>query len=171
MAHSPCFYLPLPVPLSPPCTSFYLLGTLLAVTGIVHLGLRLLVNWPLLSQPSPKPSPLQIPRTPTAQRLTKTTSGIFRLLLFGTFKSRFLAHPTSEQSLIKYLIRILSNISFMGIFRFMFMFIVHVHIKLLFKFMILIMIMFLSPLMFVFMFMIMFIFTFQKLRFSDIRYR
>ncbi len=29
---------------------------------------------------------LQIPRTPTAQRLTKTTSGIFRLLLSGTWK-------------------------------------------------------------------------------------
>ncbi len=28
--------------------------------------------------------PFQIPRTPTAQRLTKTTSGIFRLLLSGT---------------------------------------------------------------------------------------
>jgi hypothetical protein len=28
--------------------------------------------------------PLKIPRTPTAQRLTKTTSGIFRLLLSGT---------------------------------------------------------------------------------------
>jgi hypothetical protein len=55
------------------------------VTGIVHLGLSLLVNWPPpLSHPSPKPSPLQIPRTPTAQRLTKTTSGIFRLLLSGT---------------------------------------------------------------------------------------
>jgi hypothetical protein len=31
-------------PLSPFCTPFYLLGTLLAVTGAVHLGLRLLVN-------------------------------------------------------------------------------------------------------------------------------
>jgi hypothetical protein len=29
---------------------------------------------------------LQIPRTPTAQRVTKTTSGIFRLLLSGTDK-------------------------------------------------------------------------------------
>jgi hypothetical protein len=37
-----------------------------------------------LSHPSPKPSPFQIPRTLTAQRLTKTTSGIFRLLLSGT---------------------------------------------------------------------------------------
>jgi hypothetical protein len=45
MAHSPCFYLPLPVPLVLPlCTPFYLLGTLLAVTGIVHLSPRLLVN-------------------------------------------------------------------------------------------------------------------------------
>ncbi len=36
---SPCHY-----PFSPPLYPFYLLGTLLAVTGIVHLGLRLLVN-------------------------------------------------------------------------------------------------------------------------------
>ncbi len=34
--------------------------------------------------PLPKPSPLQISRTPTAQRLTKTTSGIIRRLLSGT---------------------------------------------------------------------------------------
>ncbi len=39
---------------------------------------------PPLSHPSPKPSPFQIPRTPTAQRLTNTTSGIFRLPLSGT---------------------------------------------------------------------------------------
>ncbi len=36
---------------------------------------------PPFTQPTP---PLQIPRTPTAQRLNKTTSGIFRLLLSGT---------------------------------------------------------------------------------------
>jgi hypothetical protein len=76
-------------PFLPLCTPFYLLGTLLAVTGIVHLGLRLLVNWPPLSYPSPRPSPLQIPRTPTAQRLTKTTSGIIRHLLSGTLTTRF----------------------------------------------------------------------------------
>ncbi len=69
------------------CTPFYLLWTLLAVTGIVHLGLRLLVNWPSLPHPSPKPSPLQIPRTPTAQRLTRTTSGTIRLPLSGTLIS------------------------------------------------------------------------------------
>ncbi len=39
-----------------------------------------------MSHTSPKPSPLQIPRTPTAQRLTKTTSGIFRILLSGTLQ-------------------------------------------------------------------------------------
>jgi hypothetical protein len=32
------------LPLSPLLPYFYLLGTLLAVTGSVHLGLRLLVN-------------------------------------------------------------------------------------------------------------------------------
>ncbi len=48
MAHPLCFFSPLadsPLsPLAPPSTPFYLLGTLLAVTGSVHLGLRLLVN-------------------------------------------------------------------------------------------------------------------------------
>ncbi len=47
-AHYPCFYLPLLalpcLPFVPFLTPFYLLGTLLAVTGSVHLGLRLLVN-------------------------------------------------------------------------------------------------------------------------------
>ncbi len=42
------FLLPLLIllcsPLLPLLTPFYLLGTLLAVTGSVHLGLRLLVN-------------------------------------------------------------------------------------------------------------------------------
>ncbi len=57
-AHSPCFCLPLLTPLclpfAPHSTPFYLLGTLLAVTGSVHLGLRLLVNCPPLSQPFPQ---------------------------------------------------------------------------------------------------------------------
>jgi hypothetical protein len=85
MAHFPLLLSPLASsPFYPFVPPFYLLGTLLAVTGIVHLGLRLLVNWPPLSHPSPKPSPSKIPRTLTAQRLTKTTSEIFRLLLSGT---------------------------------------------------------------------------------------
>jgi hypothetical protein len=78
---------PLCLPLAPHSTPFYLLGTLLAVTGSVRLGLRLLVNWPPLSHPFPKPSPLQIPRTPATQRLTKTTSGRIRRLLSGTITS------------------------------------------------------------------------------------
>jgi hypothetical protein len=44
----PAFSLPLLIsllsPLAPLSIPFYLLGTLLAVTGSVHLGLRLLVN-------------------------------------------------------------------------------------------------------------------------------
>ncbi len=94
MAQSPCFFSPLadsPLsPLAPLSTPFYLLGTLLAVTGSVCLGLRLLVNWPPLSQPLPQtPPPLQIPRTLVTQCLTKTTSGTIRRLLSGTasFKS------------------------------------------------------------------------------------
>ncbi len=51
MAHSPCFLSPLADSLLLPfLTSLYLLGTLLAVIGSVHLGLRFLVNWPPLSQ-------------------------------------------------------------------------------------------------------------------------
>ncbi len=61
MAHSSCFYLPLLtplcLPLAPLSTPFYLLGTLLAVTESVHLGLRLLVNWPPLFQPFPQTLP------------------------------------------------------------------------------------------------------------------
>jgi hypothetical protein len=49
--------------LSPFFAPFTYLETLLAVTGSIHLGLRLLVNWPPLSQPFPTPSPLQIPST------------------------------------------------------------------------------------------------------------
>ncbi len=50
---SPCWF-PF-APLSNP--SFTYLETLLAVAGPVHLGLRLLVNWPPLSQPFPQTLP------------------------------------------------------------------------------------------------------------------
>ncbi len=63
MAHSPYFLSPLAdspllpfAPLSNPSLLTYL-ETLLAVTGSVHLGLRLLVNWPPLSQPFPQSLP------------------------------------------------------------------------------------------------------------------
>ncbi len=51
---SPCWF-----PFAPFSSPLYLLGTLLAVTGSVHLGLSLLANWPPLSQPFPQslPSP------------------------------------------------------------------------------------------------------------------
>ncbi len=63
MAHSPLLFTPLAnSPLFPFLTPFYLLGTLLAVTGSVHLGLRLLVNWPPLSHPPPPNS--QNPNSP-----------------------------------------------------------------------------------------------------------
>ncbi len=86
MAHSPLLLSPLAgsLLLSFP-TPFYLLGTLLAVTGSVHLGLRLLVNWPPLSQPFPQSlPPLQIPRIQVTQRLTKMTLRRIRRLLSGT---------------------------------------------------------------------------------------
>ncbi len=85
MAQSPCFLSPLADSLLLPLlVPFTYLETLLTVIGSVHLGLRLLVNWPPLSQPFPIPYPIQIPRTQVTKCLTKTTSRI-RLLLSGTF--------------------------------------------------------------------------------------
>ncbi len=60
MVQSPCYFCS---PCWAPCIPFTYLETLLAVTGFVHLGLRLLVNWPPLPQPFPIPSPFQIPST------------------------------------------------------------------------------------------------------------
>ncbi len=58
------FLLPLAdSPFAPLSVPFYLLGTLLAVTGSVHPGPRLLINWPPLPQPLLIPSPFQIPST------------------------------------------------------------------------------------------------------------
>ncbi len=87
MARSPCLsispcwspLLPL-LPLLPFPIPFYLLGTLLAVTGSVHLGLRLLVNWPSLTQPFPKPSPSKFPepKLPSASlRRPQDEFGVF----------------------------------------------------------------------------------------------
>jgi hypothetical protein len=81
---NPLVFTPLAESLLPPFfVPLTYLETLLAVTGSVHLGLRLLVNWPPLSQPFPTPSPLQIPSIQVNKRLTMTTSRI-RLLLSGT---------------------------------------------------------------------------------------
>ncbi len=91
MAQSPCFYSPCWIPFAPFFVPFTYLETLLAVTGSVHLGLRLLVNWPPLPQPFPIPSPLQIPNTQVTKRLTMTTS-IIRLLLSGTVLLFFVLH-------------------------------------------------------------------------------
>ncbi len=50
------------------CSPFHLLGTLLAVTGSVHLFLGLLINWPLyfphlpIWPPTRNPDPLGFPR-------------------------------------------------------------------------------------------------------------
>ncbi len=78
------FRLPLLIPFVPLCSPFmapfYLLETLLAVTGSVHLGLRFLVNWPPLTHPSPKPSPSKFPepKSPSASlRRPQDPSGIF----------------------------------------------------------------------------------------------
>ncbi len=59
MAQSPClFYSPCWFPLLP-----FLSPLLTWKPSFVHLGLRLLVNWPPLPQPLPIPSPSQIPST------------------------------------------------------------------------------------------------------------
>jgi hypothetical protein len=58
MAQSPCFLSPLAESLLLPLRiPFTYLETLLALTGSVHLGLRLLVNWPPLYQPFPQSLP------------------------------------------------------------------------------------------------------------------
>ena len=79
------FSLPL---LTPLCFPFVSPSTYLAPSSCdrnrppqSQVACKLTPSAPPFIQPTP---PLQIPRTPTAQRLTKTTSGIFRLLLSGT---------------------------------------------------------------------------------------
>ncbi len=72
----PCSYSPLLIPfcfslLLPFPAPFYLLGTLLAVTGSVHLSPRLLVNWPPLTQPSPHPPPSDFPKPQTPRALLR----------------------------------------------------------------------------------------------------
>ncbi len=68
-------------PLAPLLAPFYLLGTLLAVTGSVHLSLRLLVNWPPPVPtlcPNPPPSKFPEPQLPSAsQRRPQVESGVF----------------------------------------------------------------------------------------------
>ncbi len=84
MAQSPCFLFPLADSLLPPIlVPFTYLETLLAVIGSVHLGLRLLINWPPLFQPFPFPPHSKFPVPRLNMRLTTTTSRI-RLLLSGT---------------------------------------------------------------------------------------
>ncbi len=78
MAQSPCFLSPLAdSPLLPFLVPFSYLETLLAVTGSVHLGLRLLVNWPPLSQPFPIPphSKFPVPRLLSASLRQLQESG------------------------------------------------------------------------------------------------
>jgi hypothetical protein len=84
--NSPCFPFLL---LTPICSPFVSPSTYLAPSSCdrnrppqSQVACKLTPFAPPFTQPTP---PFQIPRTPTAQRLTKTTSGIFRLLLSGTF--------------------------------------------------------------------------------------
>ncbi len=85
MAHFPLLCSPLLVPLCSPFVSpFYLLGTLQLCQDRPPQSQVACKLTPIalpFTQPTP---PFQIPRIPTAQRLTKTTSGTFRLLLSGT---------------------------------------------------------------------------------------
>ncbi len=82
---SPCFSLPL---LAPLCSPFVFPSTYLAPSSCdrnrppqSQVACKLTLFAPPFTHPTP---PLQSPRSPTAQRLTKTTSGIFWLLLSGT---------------------------------------------------------------------------------------
>ncbi len=94
------FPLPLLAPLCSPLHHLLLTWHPPAVTGIVHLPLmqvacKLTPFTPPFTQLS---HPFQIPRTPTVPRLTRTTSGIFRLLLSGTinvFKQPIVLFPMS----------------------------------------------------------------------------
>jgi hypothetical protein len=63
MAQFPLFFSPLASPpFAPPLCPLLLTWHPPAVTGIVHLGLRLLVNWPHLPHPSPNyPTPSKFP--------------------------------------------------------------------------------------------------------------
>ncbi len=83
--NSPCFSPPL---LAPLCFPFVSPFTYLAPSSCdrnrppqSQVACKLTLFAPPFTHPTP---PLQIPRTPTALRLTKTTSGIIRLLLSGT---------------------------------------------------------------------------------------
>jgi hypothetical protein len=99
-AHSPCFLSSLANSLFAPLSNpFYLLGTLLAVTGSVHLGLRLLVNWSPLSQPFPQTFPPLNSQNPDHPRLTKTTSG-FRRLLSGTSLTGPVGQPFASRLVV-----------------------------------------------------------------------
>ncbi len=96
------FCLPLLIPL---CSPFYLLGTLLAVAGSVHLGLRLLVNWPPLSQPFPQtlpPSKFPEPQSPSASlRRPQEQSGVFcpeHYLPFSSFFAKMIMNITIKPS-------------------------------------------------------------------------
>jgi hypothetical protein len=82
MAHSPFFCLPLQVSL---CLPFLLTWNPPSCDRIRPPWSQVACKLtPPLSQPFTRTLPLQIPRTPTAQRLTTTTSGIIRRLLSGT---------------------------------------------------------------------------------------
>ncbi len=62
LALSPCFLSPLAESLLLSFwIPFYLLGNPPSVTGSIHLGLRLLVDWPPLSQPLPIPPHSKFP--------------------------------------------------------------------------------------------------------------
>ncbi len=90
MAHSNLFscplLLPLCTPLCPPLYSLSLTWHPPVVIGIVHLPLRLLVNWPRLPHPSSSWPTLPKFPEPHLPAPTMTTSGIFWLLVSRTVK-------------------------------------------------------------------------------------
>jgi hypothetical protein len=84
MAHSPCFYSPLLAPLVSPLYSLLLTWNPPSCDRIRPPWSQVACELTSLVPPFTQPSPLQIPRTPTGQRLTKTTSGIIWHLLSET---------------------------------------------------------------------------------------
>ncbi len=80
------------------------------VTGIVHLHLRLLVNWPHLLPFTQLTHPAQISRTPPPPRLATTTSGLFWLLVSRTI---IIAVSYNSNCLLLYL-KYSVNVSFVS---------------------------------------------------------
>ncbi len=87
--------------------------------GIVHLPLRLIVNWPHLLPFTQLTHPSQIPSAPPALRLTTTTSGIFWLLVSRTcivYVLTLIPPGEVKADLAGYNVKLRKNISYFVLF-------------------------------------------------------